>query len=290
VANTSVSIIGRDDKKIAWHALIDVGLGVVTSLCNIVPPDDARLDWLLLTHWHPDHCLELNRLCETLRRSFGAGGKKFGRIPIWCRNGTGQWLRKNHSYEWHRFLNAHVDEESHPPGVVLDPTPLSREDLAIVPFTVSHNTADLDPKNFKNTLYCSASFIIETARKKAVILWDIDDRNDWILSPATTEQKKTVAMASEADYLFIDCLAWNFQDTLRHNTGHVSFQTVRNYARILNPRKTFLVHISGHEAGKDADGWGWSNDIWEEESRKVWKTEAMPGSVHIPSIGDEYEM
>jgi ribonuclease BN (tRNA processing enzyme) len=179
VANTSVSIIGRDDKKIAWHALIDVGLGVVTSLCNIVPPDDARLDWLLLTHWHPDHCLELNRLCETLRRSFGAGGKKFGRIPIWCRNGTGQWLRKNHSYEWHRFLNAHVDEESHPPGVVLDPTPLSREDLAIVPFTVSHNTADLDPKNFKNTLYCSASFIIETARKKAVILWDIDDRNDY---------------------------------------------------------------------------------------------------------------
>lgn len=291
VANTSVSIIGRDNKGgIVWHALIDVGLGVVTSLCNFLTPEEVRLDWLLLTHWHPDHSLELNRLCETLRRSSLARGKKFERISTWCRKGTSQWLQKNYSYEWYRFLRARIYEEANPPGVLLDPIPLKRDNINIVPFTVSHNTADLDPVKFTYKLYCSASFVIETAHKKVVLLWDIDDTNSWILNPQTTEHKKTVEMISGADHLFIDCLAWKFKDVMEYNTGHIPFQIVRKYVRVLNPRQTLLIHLSGHEAGQDAEGWGWSDEKWTEAAQQVWETEVMPGSVHIPSIGEEFDM
>ena len=94
VANVSVSIIGRDgnDREIRWHALVDVGLGVVDSLRNTFSPDEARVDWLLFTHWHPDHSLELNRLGETMRRTARRRGETFTRIPTWCRGGTGKWL------------------------------------------------------------------------------------------------------------------------------------------------------------------------------------------------------
>ncbi|MCX5835150.1 MAG: MBL fold metallo-hydrolase [Deltaproteobacteria bacterium] len=68
-ATASVSIVARDEKddKILWHALVDAGPGVVESLVNGFPPEKDRLDWLLLTHWHPDHTLDLNHLCETAR-------------------------------------------------------------------------------------------------------------------------------------------------------------------------------------------------------------------------------
>ena len=90
MANTSASIIATDEEngKIIWHALVDVGLGVVTSLCDLATPDDARLDWLLFTHWHPDHSLVLNRLCETLRRRARLRAKSVTKLPTWCRRGT----------------------------------------------------------------------------------------------------------------------------------------------------------------------------------------------------------
>ena len=82
VANTSLSIIARDEKEgsIVWHTLVDCGLGVVTSLCNFFTPEETRLDWLLFTHWHPDHSLELNRLCETLRRTSRRRNRKMDKL------------------------------------------------------------------------------------------------------------------------------------------------------------------------------------------------------------------
>ena len=96
VANVSVSIIGRDGEggSIRWHALVDVGLGVVDSLRNTFSPDEARVDWLLFTHWHPDHSLELNRLGETMRRTARRRGETFSRIPTWCRERHGQVARQ----------------------------------------------------------------------------------------------------------------------------------------------------------------------------------------------------
>ncbi|HSD94537.1 MAG TPA: hypothetical protein VLA94_03845, partial [Syntrophales bacterium] len=160
VANMSVSIICREEGRIAWHALVDVGLGVVNSLLNTFSPDEARLDWLLFTHWHPDHSLEVNRLGETMRRTARRRGMKFARIPTWCRGGTGKWLSRNYSYEWYRCLEGQPSDESEPPGTLLSPIALGADAIEITPLSVSHSGADINPESFKETRYNSACFII----------------------------------------------------------------------------------------------------------------------------------
>ncbi|MBN2284260.1 MAG: hypothetical protein JXO48_10255 [Deltaproteobacteria bacterium] len=291
-ANTSVSIIGRNEKSglICWHALVDVGLGVVTSLCDLFRPADARLDWLLLTHWHPDHCLELNRLGETMRRlSRARGEEKFRRIPTWVRTGTACWLQKNNSYEWHRCLKPLVSGEQSPPGTLLDPIPVEPEELVITPVSVSHVTADIDHVTFKETFHSSASFVVEAGNRKAVLLWDLDNGNDWIMNPDSREREDAVNLMSDADYLFIDCLTWGVEEVRGHNTGHLSFGTVRKYAAKLRPRQTLLVHLSGHEDGEGA-GRGWSDERWTDEAGRVWREEGLPGTVGVPGIADEFSL
>ncbi|MBN2255683.1 MAG: MBL fold metallo-hydrolase [Deltaproteobacteria bacterium] len=291
-ANTSVSIFRRDNDGagIEWHALIDAGLGVVTSLCNYFRPEDARLDWLLFTHWHPDHSLELNRLCETTRRSARYRSEPYVRIPTWCREGTSQWLKKTYSYEWHRCLDPRIFHETAPPGTILESVPLDLPDMTVTPVSVSHYSADIDPVTFKDTLYSSASFVVETDRKKAVLLWDIDNHNEWIVSPETDEQNRAVSFLSNADYLFIDCFTWAVEEVRGYNTGHISFSTVQRYAKALSPRETMLMHISGHEEGEGNDGWGWSDEQWEREAQNIWKSKSLPGTVRVPSIGETLQL
>jgi ribonuclease BN (tRNA processing enzyme) len=291
-ATTSVSVVARDEKsrKIIWHALVDAGPGVVESLVNAFPPEDARLDWLLLTHWHPDHTLDLNRLCETARRTSRRRGQNFVKIPAWCRAGTGRWLQKNYSYEWYRCLDPRVAGESHPPGVLMDPVPTGIGAVRITPFSVSHAGADLNPENFKEPLPCSASFVIETPLKKAVLLWDLDNRNDWILTPAGDGRKEALEKISNPDLLFIDCFAWTVEEMQGFNTGHLSFRSVRQYVKALNPLETFLVHMSGHEEGEGNPGFGWRDDRWEEEARKIWEAEGLPGNVSVAPTGREISL
>ncbi|MFH1079862.1 MAG: MBL fold metallo-hydrolase [Pseudomonadota bacterium] len=291
VANVSVSIIGRDGKgHIGWHGLVDVGLGVVNSLRNTFSADDARVDWLLFTHWHPDHSLELNRLGETMRRTARRRGETVSRIPAWCRAGTGKWLARNYSYEWRRCLDGRPSQESEPPGTLLPPIPLGVNGIIITPLSVSHSGADLNPENFKEAQYNCACFVIRTETKKAVLLWDLDNKNDWILTPRTEDQEKAVELLSGADYFFMDCFSWTVEEVVGFNTGHLSFATARSYARVLKPTETLLVHMGGHEEGEGSPGWGWTDRQWQEEAQKLWAADNLPGSVRVPAMGEEFAM
>ncbi len=287
LANMSVSILRRNDGRIVWHTLVDVGLGVVNSLLNTFSPDEARVDWLLFTHWHPDHSLEVNRLGETMRRTARRRGQKFVRIPTWCRGGTGKWLARNYSYEWYRCLEGRPSEESEPPGSLLVPIALGAEGIEITPLSVSHAGADINPESFKETRFNSACFIIRTGRKKTVLLWDLDNKNNWIVSPETEAQKKTVEALRGADHLFIDCFSWTVEEVVGVNTGHLSFATVRRYAKVLQPKETLLVHMGGHEESEGNPGWGWTDETWGAEAQKLWAAEGLTGTVRVPAMGEE---
>jgi phosphoribosyl 1,2-cyclic phosphodiesterase len=213
---------------------------------------------------------------------------KFIRIPAWCRNGTARWLQKNYSYEWYRHLRPYISEEVSSPGAILEAVPLGIEGIKITPVTVSHYTADIDPLTFKNKLYSSASFVIETESKKAILLWDADNMNEWILRPETDEQAHARDLMIGADYLFIDCLEWSVEEVQGFNTGHLSFYTVKKYASVLHPHQTLIVHMSGHEDGEGNCGYGWSDDRWESEAEKAWKSSGLEGSIRVPTIGEEF--
>ncbi|MCA9998663.1 MAG: MBL fold metallo-hydrolase, partial [Anaerolineales bacterium] len=111
-ANVSVSLYGLDEKgETAVHILFDIGGGVADSLYETpyLAGPQARLDWLCLTHWHPDHTLEMNRLLSAHRSvKRRETGHPSGRIPLWCRRATALWLQKEHSFDWQHLLQPHV--------------------------------------------------------------------------------------------------------------------------------------------------------------------------------------
>jgi len=293
LANTSVSLISLDDNgRVLRHVLFDIGMGVVNSLVDspYLSGDKARLDWLIISHWHPDHVLDLNRLCETWRRTFKRRGEQWKRIPTWCRSGTAEWLKRNQAYEW-TLLEPHLSGEVIPPGidpgVKLGTIEIGIDGLRITPITVSHCTADMHPET-RQLLYCCASFVIKIKDKKAVLLWDVDNKNDWIEKPTNVQQEETVELLSNADYLFVDCNTWNAEIVNGRNTGHIAFSTVKRYVKALNPKLTLLVHLSGHEDGEGNPGWGWLDRDWEKAAQKAWKDLDLPGEVHVPRIGEEF--
>ncbi|MFH1514388.1 MAG: MBL fold metallo-hydrolase, partial [bacterium] len=146
-ANTSVSLVGLDDNgdKMLHHILFDIGMGVVDSLVDspYLSSNKARLDWLIISHWHPDHTLDVNRLCETWRRTLKRRGKQWKSIPTWCRTGTAEWLKRNHAFEWNSFLEPQLSGEVSPPGIILASIQLDIAGVTVTPITVSHCTADI---------------------------------------------------------------------------------------------------------------------------------------------------
>ena len=290
-ANTSVSLITQNEAgETTHHILFDVGAGVTDSLCDspYLAGSKARLDWLVLTHWHPDHVAELNRLLvsQYLTRKWG-GEEKPTAVSTYCRTGTAGWLEAEHPYEWGEFITPHLSDENNPPGTVLSPVPVALAGMTITPVTVSHFGADRCVHDHAQTCYSCAAYVIETAVSKTVLLWDIDTENEWLAKPQTDAEKTAVFLLSNADTLFIDTTFWHKPDRRRTHPG---FQNVQRYARTLTPRHTLLMHLSGHPDGRGNAGWGWTNGRWQTEARKVWVAENLPGTVSVPAIGDEFEI
>jgi len=288
-ANTSVSLISEEDNGGLHHILFDVGMRVVDSLVNLLR-DKAYLDLLIISHWHPDHVLDLNRLCETWWRTLKGRGDRKLKLPVWCRSGTAEWLRTYYDYECRKFLDIHSSKEHKCSGFVIGNIQTDIPKLKITAISVSHCTADFSPSG--EYLPCCASFIIEKEEgKKAVLLWDIDNKNQWIKEPSSAEQREAVELLVEADYLFIDCNTWQVEeDDEGRNTGHISFSTVKDYVKALSPKMTLLVHLSGHEDGEGNPGWGWDDQTWQDNAQREWDEMKLPGKVCVPKIGQSFEL
>lgn len=284
-ANTSASLITLNDTgETIHHVLFDIGGGVIDSLVEnpYLRGKKARLDWLALTHWHPDHVIELNRLAVShyLRQ------RPIHPIPAWCRRGTANWLQVEHGFEWNTHFEHHIPDESLPPGRVLPPIPLTLPNLTITPFTVSHLRADIATDRTTKANSC-ACFLIEHNQSKIVLMWDIDSENYWLTDPQSPEEKATVARLQNADTLFIDTAVWH---VTRRPTSHPGFNRVHDIARSLQPQATYLMHLSGHPDGEGNPGWGWTNERWRKEAQKVWQEKELPGRVDVPHINQQFPL
>lgn len=288
-ANTSVSLISLDENgDTAYHILFDVGVGVTDSLRRLpyLAGVKARLDWLVLTHWHPDHVNNLNRLLVSYHLNQGRWGKEKTAVSLYCRTGTAGWLQAEHAYEW-GFMQPHLSDENNPPGVILPSIPIPLAGVTVTPVTVSHYGADRCAADGKSICYSCAAYVIETAASKIVLLWDIDSENEWLVNPETDGEKTAVSLLSNADILFIDTTYWLPKEGRKTHPG---FHNVQRIARTLNPRQTMLMHLSGHPDRRGNAGWGWTNARWQAEAQKVWAAEKLPGTVGVPTIGDEFEL
>lgn len=287
-ANTSASFVSTNgSQETTQHVLFDIGLGVVDSLVELpyFQNSQARLDWILLTHWHPDHTKELNRLAASYRLNRKWHGLEMPNLPLWCRSGSANWMKIEHSYEWQHHLQPHVSGERLSPGTVLPALDLDLNGVQITPVSVSHFGADVNPQDRSEVFYSCAAFVVETETKKAVLLWDIDNQNDWLWAPKAAQEETAVSLFSHADYLFIDTAFWR---TREERTTHPGFGQVCQIAANLSPKQTVLMHLSGHPDGPGNPGWGWTNEQWREAAAIVWEEDSLPGSVTVPEIGDEF--
>lgn len=145
-ANTSASLITLDDQgRTVHHLLFDAGLGVVDSLNNspYLQGSAARLDGIALTHWHPDHVAELNRLCVSHHNNRKRRGQETRRVPLYCRGGTAAHLARENGHVLRTYLDQCLPNESNPPGTILSTLPLDLVGIKVTPITVSHYMADL---------------------------------------------------------------------------------------------------------------------------------------------------
>ncbi|HIP71560.1 MAG TPA: MBL fold metallo-hydrolase [Anaerolineae bacterium] len=288
-AHTSVSLISLDDAgEIVHHILFDIGLGVADSLFAnpYLAHGRARLDWLCLTHWHPDHTAGMNQLLVSWYVNNLYAEREWKRPSLWCRSGTAVWLERMHNFEI-GLTEMFVSGEDEPPGTVLPSVPLSLDGLTVTPVTVAHFNGDKDGENPAERRYSCAAFVLQTAVTKTVLLWDLDSSNEWLVTPQTAREETAVALLSHADYLFVDTAFWQAKDRL---TSHPTFTNVQRYAASLRPRQTFLIHLSGHPDGPGNGAWGWTNGRWQTEAQTVWREKNLPGSVHVPAIGDCFEL
>lgn len=293
-ANTSASLLTYNDRdQLAHHLLIDAGSGVADSLVShpCLHGEKARLDGILLTHWHPDHTINLNPIVVSHRVALRNRGvvtsETMPRIPVWCRRATAAHLQRTHAYDYTNLWQPLVTDEMLPPGHILPPVELAPAGVGITPVTVSHFTADIDPIDRTRTAYGCAAFVLETAQRKIVLLWDIDNQNDWLREPQNEAQAAAVDLLSDADQLFIDTAFWH---TRTRPTTHPGFEQVMQIAARLRPCATQLVHMSGHPDLPGNKGYGWDNGRWQTEARRAWTANHLPGTVHVPAIGQTFPL
>ena len=286
-ANTSLSLLAQDALgELRHHLLFDAGSGVVESLiANPLLRQQPLLDAVLLTHWHSDHTAELTRVGVTLKRSRIRQGRPAADTPVWVRRGGLDWLTRQYPGLEKAGLTLHGFGADEPRGEMLEPLPTLVQGLTITPISISHSTADLHPQTFE-PFPCCAGYLLETAQFRAALLWDLDAYNLWLLEP----QQPTVQRLTDLDHVFFDSNTWTYDKNPDGTpASHASFRLIRQFAKVLQPRNTWLVHLSGHEDA-EGSGFGWSDERWQLEASAAWEKEGLPGQVHVPQIGQQIKL
>ncbi|MDO4254255.1 MAG: MBL fold metallo-hydrolase [Kocuria sp.] len=85
---SSYLLTGLDHEGRAWHILMDIGNGSLGALQRHI--DLHELDAVIISHLHPDHCVDLAGLHVAVK--WDPRGWPGGRIPVWAPAGTHEYL------------------------------------------------------------------------------------------------------------------------------------------------------------------------------------------------------
>ena len=266
--------------------LFDAGTGVTDSLiAHPALSANPQLDVIVLTHWHADHTNELMRLGASWARANGRLERLATSVPIYCRSGSAAWLERLYPHLSIVGLEVTAFGAQEGKGELLEPLPAMIDGVTITPITTTHSTADLNAINPLKVAQCCCGYLLELPDCRVALLWDLDVTNTWLESPAP-HQLGAVERLRGVDHIFVDCNTWhNSSDAHGNPASHISFTLLKNFARKLEPRCTWLVHLSGHEDAP-GNGFGWLNKDWQANTQRVWAAENLPGMVRVPQIGE----
>ena len=112
-----------------WNVLLDLGSGALGPLQQHMSP--YELDAVLLTHLHPDHCVDLCGLY--VMRRYNPSGRLPERLPVHGPEGTAERV----SRMYHGLQPGDMDEEFDV-RVVTDAVPIRVGPFTITPRSVHH--------------------------------------------------------------------------------------------------------------------------------------------------------
>jgi ribonuclease BN (tRNA processing enzyme) len=112
-----------------WNLLLDLGSGALGALQRHLSPDD--LDAVLVTHLHPDHCVDLCGLYVT--RRYRPAGPLPQRLPVHGPAGTARRLALMYHGLEDGGMEAQFDI-----SVVSDAVPLTVGPFTVTPYAVNH--------------------------------------------------------------------------------------------------------------------------------------------------------
>jgi hypothetical protein len=254
-ANTSGSLFVHDWTKrravVEHHLLFDCGAGVVDSL---IDHGVSGVTQILVSHRHADHLLDLDRLVTCCKRS----GQP---MPLNCYC-TGQtWLEGPMSlFPWLPLRHRAVTPDRPVHFFAAGKEDRALGDLGIglrvTPVAVWHGT------NAREAVVWVVEFGHRDggSYRKIILGWDLlhliprypgEDADDYYDGPCRDSNvlgADHAGLLQDADELFLDATHWN----PRPKTGHTSVAAaLRFHVPVLQPRRTWLVHYSGH-----SDPWG----------------------------------
>jgi len=285
-ANTSVSLMGSLEGRLPRHILFYVGAGISESvLANPLFAAQPTLDAVVLSHWHSDHAMELERVTITWMRSRQYHRLPWSALPVYSRQGAVAWLQRQYpglEEAWLRFAPFGGEEAR---GQMMQPLQLDLPDARVTPISITHHSADADCVTglFRP---CCAGYLLETTNSRTALLWDLDQENTWLLDP----EHPTTRWLRGLDHLLIDCDSWEESvDTQGRPLSHASLVFIQQITRVLQPHNTWLIHLSAHDR-TTARGFGWLEETWQQEARTEWKRLGLPGQVHVPRIGQSIDL
>lgn len=112
-----------------WNIVLDLGSGALGALQRHLSPDD--LDAVVLTHLHPDHCVDLCGLY--VWRRYRPAGPFPSRLPVHGPTGTAQRLQL-----MYHGLEAGGMEAQFDVRVVVDSEPLVIGPFTVTPYAMNH--------------------------------------------------------------------------------------------------------------------------------------------------------
>jgi ribonuclease BN (tRNA processing enzyme) len=249
-AATSGSILTSDCLgDVKSYVTIDFGPGVGDSLAMSRLKGLENISAILLSHWHPDHVRGLNQLCESVPRSRRWKSMPPIDIPVYCTQATYDWLRDKGGLAFELSKMKFVEVE---PGrqfnVQGDPP------IDVVALEVAHS-------GIQGAVIFVAEIGVE--KRKVIFCWDID-RPD---KQRPSDRKSNIdvirengALLRDAEILFMAVNTYSEDQA----TGHVSLSKAVEYVKEIAPKQAYLVHMSGHEDGKNNRGWGLDDAGWEK--------------------------
>ena len=126
---SSSYLVQAEADGITWNVLLDLGSGALGPLQLQISPDD--LDAVVLSHLHPDHCVDLCGLYVWRRYGFGTARRR--RLPVHGPQGSGDRL----AVMYHGLDEGGMEREYQFTDVA-DAVPFVVGPFTITPYAVNH--------------------------------------------------------------------------------------------------------------------------------------------------------